>query len=88
MTKSFSFPFIWISEQQAKDAGCTHESVLFGVPGYSHVSPDDPNDFFFVPKFYPANIYLWCANAAYALFAANMPEDNEIATPFREVRVL
>ena len=81
-----SIPHLYVSEETAKELGCTHEARLFGVPGYSFDSPDDSGSFEFVPKIYPLTLYLQAADWFYDFASAFVPDG--IETPYTVVRKL
>lgn len=79
---------LFVSAAEAKSIGCTHESRLYGVPGYSARHPSDEDQMMFVPKFTPLVLFTVLMDKLSDLAMHFVPEDQTYVAPFVEIREL
>lgn len=75
---------LFVTKQQAIDAGMTHHGRIYGVPSWVSITDTGVIG---APKFRPFGVYLWLADAAYGFIAANLiSQGNYLKTPLAVLR--
>jgi hypothetical protein len=71
---------LWLTKDEAKEAGMTHEGTLYGIPVYLG-DTDNPEAFLAVPKIPLLVLWTLFCNSAFEFFAMFCPDSVEIRVP-------
>jgi hypothetical protein len=70
---------MWVSKEEAKEAGMTHEGVLYGVKVYMRLGTEA--EIVAIAEFLPCTLWLMLCDTIYDTVAMLMPEYHELDTP-------
>lgn len=71
---------LFITEQEALDAGMTHHGTIFGIPAWVRETAYGLDG---APKFIPAGAWLWVCDRLYDLAAMCLPRGRYLEAPLR-----
>lgn len=72
---------MWVTKENAKALGMTHEGTLYGVDVWLWFNPEDDNRFDAAAKFIPAVLWIKFCNFMYDSAEWFIPEGYELHTP-------